>query len=128
MGKYVMTARRKAALKKAQLASARKRKKRARAITKGKRKAYMKRAKAAYPVKNNPGRIYRMNRARTNSTGVFAKHPSGRNWTKREKRVNKVAGNYISYVAGANALLMGGSYVRGRRKGTIKKRNKRKKR
>jgi hypothetical protein len=121
--RHVMTARRKAALRKAQLASAHKRKKRGRQIKRGKAKAWRKRARAAYPVKNNPGRLYRMNSDRRNSRGVYSKHPTGRNLTKGEKRGNKIGGTYLM-AAGINPLMMAGSYARGRRAGTIKKRKR----
>lgn len=112
MAAYRMTAKRKAALRKAQLASARKRRKGG-----PKRKGRIRRtasaAKREYNRKNNyakkhykgRGRIYRMNSDRYHSRGAYSKNWRGKTYGKKMKRANKVAmaalmahpGNQVAY-------------------------------
>ena len=133
MAMYRMTAARKAALRKAQAASARKR--RGRGRSKPKLKARAKKLNAArkreykrkgnYAKKNysGAGGIYKMNSDRRNSRGAFERNWRGKKYGSKMRKANKVAQTYTNLV-GINPLILGGSYVRGRRKGTIKKKRR----
>jgi hypothetical protein len=115
--RHVMTPARRAALKKAQLASARKRRK-GRVRREYKRKTAM--AKKRY---KGPGGSYKMHKDRLNSTGPYTRGMTGKKYGKKMKIVNRAS----MYVASANPGYSGvvlGSYVRGRRAGTIKKRKR----
>lgn len=119
---YKMTARRRAALKKAQAASARKRRKGGRAAAKSYRQKRAANVKRLY--RKQPGGLYRMNVDRYHSRGpVFSRNSRGKKYGKGMKRVNKVASAAIMGY-GANPLVLGASYARGRRAGTIKKKRR----
>lgn len=133
MAMYRMTAARKAALRKAQAASARKRKGRGR--SKPGLRARAKKVNAArkressrkrnYARKNysGAGGIYKMNSDRRNSRGAFERNWRGKKYGSKMRKANKAAQTYTN-VAGINPLILGASYARGRRKGTIKKRKR----
>lgn len=100
MAAYRMTAARRAALKKAQAASARKRRKGGK-VTRAQRKGIRK-SKKAYMKKNYKGRggYSRRFDDLKNSKGAFATNSKGRKYGKAGKRVNKFAAYYtVSPVA-----------------------------
>ena len=127
------TAKQKAALRKAQLASARKRRGRGRSKPGLRARARRLRssvksttkAKRAYAKRNytGAGSIYKMNSDRRNSRGAFATNWRGKKYGSKMRKVNKAAQTYTNIV-GINPLILGASYARGRRKGTIKKRRR----
>lgn len=124
MATHRMTAARKAALRKAQMASARKRKGRGRGRVKSYTRAVGRetRRKQAYAQKHykGAGALYKMNSDRRNSRGAYTRGHTGKTYGKKLKRVNKAAQTFTN-ASGVNPLILGGSYVRGRRHGTIKK-------
>jgi hypothetical protein len=135
MARHVMTAARKAALRKAQLASARKRR---RGISRKSQAARVRNRQnkkiAAAAEKSHrytyagrhykgPGGIYKMNVDRYHSRGAFSRSPANKPWSKGQKRVNKVAQGVLMANPGASGLVAA-SYIRGRRAGTIKKKKR----
>ena len=124
--RYVMTARRKAALRKAQLASARKRRKGGR--IKSTARAYKRETarKKAYAKKHykGPGAYKRKASDMYHSRGAFSKNWRGRSYSTRGKRINKAATIAVHANYGSAAILAG-SHIRGKRAAKKRRRSRR---
>jgi len=116
--KHVMTAARKRALRKAQLASAKKRRKGIR------RRTIAKKSAIAAKKYSGPGGRYKMHRDRYHSRGIYSTNWKGKKLGKTAKRINKIGGAYLMMNPGYSGVVAA-SYINGRRKGTIKKRKRR---
>lgn len=118
--RYVMTAKRKAALRKAQLASAKKRKGRgskgrvrranSRSVMANKRLSY-----ATNKKYHSRGGAYALHSDRKHSRGIYATNRHGKPLSKGAKRANRYAANYMLTNPGY-AAVVGASKYRGRKK------------
>ena len=109
MRSHVMTARRKAALRKAQLASARKRRKGNISAEKARRKRL--RGKGRYA---GPGALHRSRQDYGNSKGYFSRTRTGKPIGKVRKKARKVQ-SVVMLAHPTNAAIYGTSYLRHRR-------------
>ena len=118
MARFVMTARRRAALKKAQLASARKRRKAGIKGEKNRRRAIERTGRY-----KKAGGFYHIASDYRTSSGVYSRTRTGKKIKKKRKVYRKINGSamYGSYVVGLSSL-------NGRRKGTNKKKSRKAKR
>jgi hypothetical protein len=124
---YKMTAARRAALRKAQLASARKRRRGGKAKpAKNKRNlrnlAAEDRRRTEYMKKNyrGPGAIHKAYRDYGRSQGAYKNNAYG-NRVSRPRRVARRAIHASMYTSPISSTMLVGSYARGVRKGTIAK-------
>lgn len=104
------------------MASAKKRRGRGSFKNAVKKETARKTAYAKKHYKGRPGGIYIMNSDRRNSRGAYTHGMTGKKYGKKMKRVNKVAQTMVNIQSGG--IVLGVSYVRGRRAGTIKKRRR----
>ncbi|AAN02067.1 gp13 [Mycobacterium phage Barnyard] len=114
---YKMTAKRRAALRKAQLASARKRRKGGRAKSTYRAVKRSNAAKRSYARKHYKGRggISRQASDMYHSRGAYSRNWRGRKYGKTAKRVNKVA-TVAVFGHPTNAAMLAGSKFRGRKR------------
>lgn len=126
MAKHVMTAARRAALRKAQLASARKRRRKTaprykRTIGNVNREGQRKQKAALKKYPKGPGQIYKFNHDRLNLKGAYSKNSYGNPY--KHKKLAKVAAHSILLNPGFSGVYAA-SYVRGRKAGTIKRKKR----
>ena len=130
---YRMTPARRAALKKAQIASARKRKgrgkkrpgikKRVSNLNKAYNKEYARKQRTLHKGK---GSIYKNSMDQRHSRGAYSKNWRGRPIGKKEARLNKASHTYVMVINPVMTAAVVGDYRRGRKAGTIKKKSKKK--